>query len=380
LPKSGTGKVMWRAVAGSREGGLIPARYFGIVHPLPENPMRRPARTLLAALLALSTHAAHADDTQINILCSVQSDWCNLIQITFAKVTGIKVNMAQRSTGEALAQITAERANPKTDLWFGGTGDPHLAAAAPGPERGLSSPPALPQLHAWAQRQAEQSGYRTVGIYLGPLGFAYNTEMLAKRQLPVPRSWADLLRPEFKGEIQMANPASSGGAYTAVATMIQVMGEEKAWDYMARLHRNISTYPRSGEAPIKAVSRGEASAAIVFIALGPGEKAQGFPVETLTPSEGTGAEIGAMSIIKGAPHPQAARQLYDWALTPQAQQFAFAARGFQVPSHKATPLDPRVPDIKQLKLIDYDYRRFGSAAERKRVIQLWEQQVRALPQ
>ena len=133
----------------------------------------------------------------------------------------------------------------------------------------------------------------------------------------------------------MANPASSGGAYTAVATLVQVMGEDKAWATMARLHKNISTYPRSGGAPIKAVSRGEASVAIVFIALGPGEKAQGFPVETVTPLEGTGAEIGAMSIVKGAPHPDAAKKFYEWALTPQAQQFAFAARGFKCHPTKA---------------------------------------------
>jgi iron(III) transport system substrate-binding protein len=212
------------------------------------------------------------------------------------------------------------------------------------------------------------------------LGFAYNTELLAKRKLPVPRSWADLLRPEFKGEVQMANPATSGGAYTAVATLVQLMGEDKAWDYMARLHKNISTYTRSGEAPIKAVSRGEAAAAIVFIALGPGERAQGFPTETLTPAEGTGAEIGAMSIVKGAPHAEAAKRFYEWALTPQAQQFAFAARGFQVPSNKATPVDARVPDIRRIKLIDYDYAKYGSSAERKRLIGLWEQRIRSLPQ
>ena len=341
--------------------------------------MRRKDFFVLAGSLALCATSAQAQDDQINIICSVQVDWCNLIQTTYSRVGGVKVNIIQRSTGEALAQLNAERANPKTDLWFGGTGDPHLAAAEQELTQVYKSP-SLGQLHPWAQRQAEISGFRNVGIYLGPLGFAYNTELLAKRKLQPPRSWADLLRPEFKGEVQMANPASSGGAYTAVATMVQVMGEDKAWDYMARLHRNVSTYPRSGEAPIKAVSRGEAMVAIVFIALGPGEKAQGFPVETLTPSEGTGAEIGAMSIIKGAPHAAAAKKFYEWALTPQAQQFAFAARGFQVPSNKATPVDARVPDLRKIKLIDYDYPKYGQAAERKRLIGLWEQKVRALPQ
>ena len=316
--------------------------------------------SVCAVALLCAVPTAHAADEQINIICSVQVDWCSLIQTTFSRVGGVKVNIIQRSTGEALAQLNAERANPKTDLWFGGTGDPHLAAAEQDLTQVYKSP-SLAQLHPWAQRQAEISKYRNVGIYLGPLGFAYNTELLAKRKLTPPTSWADLLRPEFKGEVQMANPASSGGAYTAVATMVQVMGEDKAWDYMARLHKSISTYPRSGEAPIKAVSRGEATVAIVFIALGPGERAQGFPVETVTPLEGTGAEIGAMSIVKGAPHPDAAKKFYEWALTPQAQQFAFAARGFQVPSNKSTPVDARVPDIKKIKLIDYDYPKYGQA-------------------
>ena len=78
-------------------------------------------------------------------------------------------------------------------------------------------------------------------------------------------------------------------------------------------------------------------------------------------------------------HPQAARRLYEWALTPQAQQFAFAARGFQVPSNKATPLDPRVPDIGKLKLINYDYARYGQPAERARIIKAWDEKLRSLP-
>ncbi len=94
--------------------------------------------------------------------------------------------MALKGSGEALAQLIAEKDNPKTDVWFGGTGDPHLQAA----EQGLTleyKSPTLPQLHPWAQQQAQQSGYKTVGIYSGPLGFGYNTELLAKKKLAVPR-------------------------------------------------------------------------------------------------------------------------------------------------------------------------------------------------
>jgi iron(III) transport system substrate-binding protein len=322
---------------------------------------------------------AHAQDGgSVNVICSVQAEWCNMIQTVFAKTTGIKVNMSLKGSGEALAQIIAERANPKTDLWFGGTGDPHLQAA----EQDLTleyKSAALPQLHAWAQQQATQSKFRTVGIYSGPLGFAYNTELIAKKKLPVPRTWADLLNPALKGEIQVANPASSGTAYTMVATLVQLMGEEKAFEYLKTLHRNISTYTRSGTGPIKAVARGETSVSISFVHDGPGEAMQGFPVATITPADGTGAEIGSMSIIKGARNAENAKKFYEWALTPQAQQFGAAARQFQLPSNKATPVDARVPDFKKIKFIDYDYAKYGASAERRRLIARWEKDVNSIP-
>ena len=97
----------------------------------------------------------------------------------------------------------------------------------------------MAQLQPWAQQQAEQSGYKTVGIYSGPLGFGYNTELIAKKKLAVPKSWADLLKPEYKGEIQVANPASSGTAYTMIATLVQLMGEDKAFEYLKGLHKNV---------------------------------------------------------------------------------------------------------------------------------------------
>ena len=329
-------------------------------------------------LASLSMAAASAQQGQVNVICSVQADWCNMIQTVFAKTTGIKVSMSLKGSGEALAQLMAEKANPKTDVWFGGTGDPHLQAA----ENDLTleyKSASLPQLHAWAQEQARQSGYRTVGIYSGPLGFGYNTELVAKKKLDVPKSWADLLKPQYKGEIQVANPASSGTAYTMIATLVQLMGEEKAFEYLKGLHRNVGQYTRSGTGPIKAVARGETAVSISFVHDGPGEKLQGFPVETVTPSEGTGAEIGSMSIIKGARNLDAAKKFYEWALTPQAQQFGAATRQFQLPANKATPVDPRVPDFKKIRLIDYDYAKYGAGAERKRLISRWEKDVNSLP-
>ena len=331
---------------------------------------------VLGIFLAGASSLAAAQ--QVNVICSVQADWCNMIATVYARTTGVKINMALKGSGEALAQLIAEKENPKTDIWFGGTGDPHLQAA----EQGLTleyKSPILTQLYPWAQQQAQQSGYKTVGIYMGPLGFGYNTELLAKKKLAAPKAWADLLKPEYKGDFQVANPASSGTAYTMIATLVQLMGEEKAFDYLKSLHKNVGQYTRSGTGPIKAVARGETAVSISFVHDAPQERMQGFPVETATPSEGTGAEIGSMSIIKGARNMEQAKKFYEWALTPGAQAFGAAAKQYQLPSNKATAVDPNVPDFKKIKLIDYDYKKYGASAERRRLIARWEKEVNSLP-
>ena len=327
-----------------------------------------------ALALALAVLGGGAAAQQVNIICSVQAEWCNMMSTVYSRTTGVKVNMTAKGSGEALAQLNAEKANPKTDIWFGGTGDPHLQAA----EQGLTleyKSEQIAQLHPWAQKQAADAKYRTVGVYLGPLGFGFNKEMLAKKKAAEPRSWNDLLKPEFKGEVQMANPASSGTAYTMIATLVQLMGEDQAFEYMKKLHPNISAYTRSGTAPVKAAARGETTVSVSFVHDVTTEAVNGFPVGSATPSEGTGAEIGSMSIVKGGPNTEAAKKFYEWALTPNAQQFGIAAKQFQLPSNMKVPKDPRMTDPSKIKLINYDYAKYGASAERRRLIAKWEKEV-----
>lgn len=336
-----------------------------------------PLAATLAITTGLCTTPASAQGV-VNVYCSVQVEWCTLAANEFQKATGIKVSMTQKGSGETIAQLKAEAQNPKGDVWFGGTGDPHLQAA----EDSLTEPyksPHLAELHPWAVKQNTDSGGRTVGIYAGALGFGYNTELLAKKGAKPPACWADLLKPEFKGEVQVANPNSSGTAYVEIATLVQLWGEDKAFDYLKKLHANINAYTRSGTAPIKAVARGETGVSISFIHDGVTEALAGFPVKVTTPCEGTGYEIGSMSIVKGARHMADAKKFYDWALTPEAQKLGAQAKQFQVPSNKATPVPPEAPKFADIKLIDYDQAKYGKSAERKRLIARWDSEIGNLP-
>ena len=290
---------------------------------------------VLYAVMVIPTASQAAD--KLNVLCAADNDWCEVMRNAFEKETKVEVSMVRKSAGEIFAQIRAEASNPKTDIWFGGTGDPHLQAAEQGLTEEYKSP-ALAQLYPWAQKQAEQSKYRTVGIYLGVLGIGYNTELLAKKKVTAPACWKDLIKPEFAGEVQMANPNASGTAYTAIATLVQVFGEEEAFKYLKALHKNINNYPRSGVAPVKAVARGETLTSVSFIHDVVTEAQANFPVKSAAPCEGTGYEIGSLSIVKGARNMDAAKKFVDWALTPKAQKIGQDNKQYQIPSNAGTPV------------------------------------------
>ena len=335
------------------------------------------ALTGAALVLAAFPPAATAQG-QLNLYCTPQEEWCRAMVTAFEKATGIKVNMTRKSSGEFYAQVKAEAANPKGDIWWGGTGDPHLQAA----EEGLTleyRSPRLTELQDWATNQAKAAKYRTVGVYAGALGFGYNTELTAKKKVPEPKCWKDLVKPEYKGEVQVADPNSSGTAYTLLATILQLFGEEPGWDYLKKLHKNVNQYTKSGAAPAKATALGETLIGITFMHDLVTMVVDGNPVKVVAPCEGTGYEIGSMSIIKGAKNLENAKKWYDWALTPEAQGLAVQAKAYQVPSNKKAVAPPQAPKFAEIKLINYDFAKYGSSAERKRLLQKWDQEVKALP-
>src|SRR5436309_14041581 len=181
---------------------------------------------VLFSALVLTTPAVTRAQGSLNVYCSVQAEWCQAIANEFQRQTGVRVGLTLKGSGETLAQVTAEAANPKGDVWFGGTGDPHLAAAEQNRTVAYKSPN-LDKLHDSARKQAEQSGFKTVGIYAGALGFGYNPELLQKKKLAAPACWKDLVKPVYKDEIQVANPNASGADYRVVAATEQLFGLEE---------------------------------------------------------------------------------------------------------------------------------------------------------
>lgn len=334
---------------------------------------------LLAAGLfgmALST-AAQAE--QLNLLCSPDVKWCELMVEKFQEKTGIKVNAVRLSAGEAYARVRAEARNPKSDVWWGGSGDTYVQAAQEGVLAEYESPQ-NGDLYPWAQHQAEISNHRSVGTESSAIGFAYNEQILKEKGLEPPKCWADLAKPEYKGEVQVANPNSAGTAYFALATIVQLMGEDEAFAYLKKLNANVSSYPKSGSAPVKAAARGETGIAIAFshdiLAL----IDEGFPLKSVAPCEGTAFQVAAAGIIKGARNMDAAKKWIEWSLSPEAQSMAEGAKMYSMPSNTKATVPAAVKNMPLGKTFDYDGARFGSAETRSKLLKRWTDEIGAIAQ
>jgi iron(III) transport system substrate-binding protein len=335
---------------------------------------RRPPAFQLVLVFCLSLAPSLAG-AQLNLYCSSPNTaWCQGMAVGFEKATGTRVSVIQKATGEMFAQIKAERANPKGDVWWAGPADSYLQAADDGLLEEYRSVHQV-ELYDWAQRISKASAGRVSGVYGGILALGYNTEIGDRKKLPVPKCWRDLSNPVYKGEIMLGNPTSSGTAYLMLASLVQVFGEDEAFRLLAEINNNVTSYARSGIGPMTAITRGEVYMGSTVLHGVINEIVRGFPVAPVLPCEGVGYEVGGVAIIKGARNLEAAKKFYDWALTADAQKIGLDLKEFALPTNRSVILPPMVPRLTDVKVIDYDFARFGASSTRKRLLERWEKEI-----
>jgi iron(III) transport system substrate-binding protein len=333
---------------------------------------------LAAAAVALALGSGSAFAAPLVVYCTHDPDACELAARTFTRETGVAVAMTRKATGEVYAQLRAERDNPKADVWYGGTFDSFLQGAA----EGLFAPyrsPKLSDLHPWAQQQARETGDRAVAIYRIILGFGTNPELLAKRNLAAPRCWSDLAKPEYRKEIELSNPVTSGTGYTILQTLVALYGEDAAFDYLKRLQPNVIRYTQSGTAQGPSVARGEVAIGVTFVHEFVTQQLAGFPVDITVPCEGTGDALGGMAIVAGAPDIVEARVFYDWALSKGAQELANRTRNLILPANRNAEIRPEAARYANARMIELDFAKFGAPAEKKRLLARWQREIGDAP-
>jgi iron(III) transport system substrate-binding protein len=127
------------------------------------------------------------------------------------------------------------------------------------------------------------------------------------------------------------------------------------------------------------VAKGEVAIGVSFIFGFEGWRLNKYPVKTVAPCEGTSYEIGGIALVRGARNAATAKRYYDWLMSPAGQQIGARANSLQVPANKTFKPDPRIPLLDDVRLIKYDFEKYGKATERRRLLERWTREVESLP-
>jgi iron(III) transport system substrate-binding protein len=232
---------------------------------------------------------------------------------------------------------------------------------------GLLEPYKSPEAAAIPDKYKDPEGYWT-GTDVDFIGFASNKKFLQEKGIKAPLSWEDLTRPEFAGQICLGSPSTSGTGYTFLTTVLQLMGEQKGWDYVKRFNANVAQYTRSGIGPTQLVGRGEVGVGILFAHDILGSIDRGFPIEMSLPSEGTGYDLFCVVMLKGAPEMSSAQKFVDWSCTSESVELLAASEYFDVPTNPKAKVHDLVKPYQSAKLVNFDFNWAGSSTVRQQLV------------
>jgi len=209
------------------------------------------------------------------------------------------------------------------DLYFGGGGPDHKYLTA----NGITVPVKLPD-EIMAQlpetiggvRQYDGQG-RWYGAAVSCVGILYNAKLLKANKLPIPQTWGDLAAPALFGRIEAADASESGSARLAYEMIVQSAADWPAgWAKLLKIYGNSKRFTGAAGDVVTDVAYGEvlAGAAIDFYAFT--QLAQyGQDLGFVAVAGTTAFTPDPISLLKGAPHPEAAKRFMEFVLSVPGQ-------------------------------------------------------------
>jgi putative spermidine/putrescine transport system substrate-binding protein len=275
------------------------------------------SRLLRSALLALGLGWAAAASAQTALCYNCPPEWADWAsQLRAIKErTGITVPPDNKNSGQTLAQLVAEKASPVADMAYYG-----VTFGIQARKEGVTAPF---KPSAWAEIPdglKDPDGHWFT-IHSGTLGFMVNVDALKGR--PVPRSWADLLKPEYKGLVGYLDPASAFVGYVGAVAVNAARGGTldnftPAIEYFKALKRNEPIVPK--QTSYARVLSGEIAILLDydFNAYRARHKDRAN-VEFVIPAEGTLVVPYVMSLVNRGPNAANGRRALEFVLSDEGQ-------------------------------------------------------------
>ncbi len=234
----------------------------------------------------------------------------------------------QGGTSEDLRYVEARYAKTPAgigiDLFFGGGTPPFRTLA----RDTLLVPHALSPA-VWAGIPATLAGSRILsdaegwyGSALSGFGILYNKTLLAEKNLPPPDSWEALADPRCAGWVAMIDPRGSGSAHVIYEIILQRYGWEAGWRLLTGMAANSEHFTKGASAVLPLISAGESAytVAIDQYAWSLVEKLGSDKVGFVLPPGASVTTPDPIAMLKGAPHPEAARRFMEFVLSEPCQR------------------------------------------------------------
>ncbi len=286
------------------------------------------------------------------------------LPVAEAALPDLQLEVLRLSTGDLTARLLAEKDNPQADVIWGVAATSMMIFDEEGmliPYSPEGQGEILPQFKDTADPPA------WVGVDAYVTAFCVNTALTDEFGLPIPQSWEDLLDPVYEGHIVMPNPNSSGTGFMFVSSVLQGLGEDAGWDYLAELDKNMAIYTKSGSKPCKMAGAGEYPIGISFEFVAASQIEAGAPLVLVLPAEGSGFEMEVNGLVKGTENEEAAKQFLDWAISDEAM--GMYATYFGVLAKPGFPVPEGIPADIADRLFAMDFR--WSSDNRAAILEQW---------
>lgn len=332
--------------------------------------MRSCGKLLIAFFLisCLAINAQAAEDELIIYTALQQNEAQTYVQ-AFENYSGLKTRLVRKSTGVLLNILRRKKDyRPEVDLLFGGPAELYYLAAEEGLFKEYSSPYKEEIPYEYMDKKD-----RWWGIYIGSIGFAVNTKKLKDLGIKSPKGWRDLADPSYKGLVTIPNPVSSGTGYTILSTVLQNFSDQEAKTILKNINYNIKEYTNSGAMASKLTALGHSAVGLSFSHDIQKLQNEGYGLELIIPTEGTGYEIGGMAIIKDSDNHEQAKRFVDFMLSTKGQNLYSAIGAYRLPTNFFAKIPAASLKLENTNLIDYNLS--SSALNKKSNLSFWQQEI-----